>query len=402
MDQQGKTRLAIVSTHPIQYYAPLFRLLAAEPLITLKVFYTWSQSKEGPKYDVDFDRTFEWDIPLLEGYEYEFVQNISKNPGPTHFGGMDNPDLNAKISSWNPNVLLVFGWNFKSHLSCMRRFHGKIKVWFRGDSTLLDERPGIRKILRRLFLNWVYGHVDEALYVGESNKAYFRAHGLNETQLKWVPHAIDNDRFSRNDSAYEAESRIWRSQLGISEDDLVLIFAGKLEPKKDPGFMLRLASNISSPKLKLVIVGNGRLENELKQKAAGDSRILFLDFQNQQKMPVVYRLGDLFVLPSKGPGESWGLAVNEAMACGRAAIVSRRSGCAPDLIDQGQTGWSFEPGDSGDMQIAALIQKILADRSVISNVGASAFQKIKEYSYPVAIKKIDQLIGEARFAGNNN
>ncbi|MFI5155832.1 MAG: glycosyltransferase family 4 protein [Chitinophagales bacterium] len=395
MEQQSKTRIAIVTTHPIQYYAPMFRLLAAEPAIELMVFYTWSQSKEGPKYDVDFDRTFEWDIPLLEGYEYEFVENVSKNPGPTHFGGMNNPALNEKIASWKPDTLLVFGWNFKSHLSCMRKFHGKVKIWFRGDSTLLDEKPGFRKIMRRIFLNWVYGHVDQALYVGENNKKYFLAHGLKVDQLKWVPHAIDNHRFSRDESKFELEAKNCRKQLGIADDDLVLIFAGKLEPKKDPEFMLRLAEIISSGNLKFIIIGNGRLENELKQKASHDSRIIFLDFQNQQKMPIVYRLGDIFVLPSKGPGESWGLAVNEAMACKRPVIASTKVGCTPDLIEQGQTGWSFEPGESGDLQIAALLQKILADRSVIRAAGGSACQKIQEYSYAVAIAKIGQLIREA-------
>ena len=98
------------------------------------------------------------------------------------------------------------------------------------------------------------------------------------------------------------------------------------------------------PRLKLVIVGNGKLENELKTKARGDKRLIFLDFQNQQKMPVVYRLCDIFVLPSVGPGESWGLAVNEAMACKRPVIVSEKCGCAPDLVKENINGWVFKPG----------------------------------------------------------
>ncbi len=78
-------RLAVVTTHPIQYYAPLFRLLAKEPGIELKVFYTWSQSQQGAKYDIDFGKMIEWDIPLLDGYSYEFVNNVAKDPGLTSF-----------------------------------------------------------------------------------------------------------------------------------------------------------------------------------------------------------------------------------------------------------------------------------------------------------------------------
>ena len=166
-------RLAIVTTHPIQYYAPLFRLLTKEPGMELKIFYTWSQTQKGPKYDTDFGKMIEWDIPLLDGYSYEFVENVAADPGVHHFRGIDNPALNNKITEWGPDFLLVIGWNFKSHLSCMRYFKGKIPVLFRGDSTLLDEKPGLKKILRRIFLKWIYRHADYALYVGKNNHDYF-------------------------------------------------------------------------------------------------------------------------------------------------------------------------------------------------------------------------------------
>jgi glycosyltransferase involved in cell wall biosynthesis len=384
-------RLAIVTTHPIQYYAPLFRLLAKEPGMDLKVFYTWSQTKEGPKYDTDFGKMIEWDIPLLDGYPYEFVENVAKDPGVHHFRGIDNPTLNNKITEWVPDFLIVIGWNFKTHLSSMRHFKGKIPVIFRGDSTLLDEKPGVKKVLRRLFLKWVYSNADYALYVGKNNQDYFRKHGLKELQLFWMPHAIDNQRFHGHPE-YDQEAGEWRKELGINPDDLVLLFAGKLEPKKDPEFMLRLARNIPDPRLKLIVVGNGRMEDELKRASNQDERIKFLDFQNQQKMPLVYRLSDIFVLPSTGPGESWGLAVNEAMACERPVIVSSKCGCAPDLTDENRTGWVFEPGTEGDLKIENLLKNILEKRTNLQNMGEQAWQKLQEFSYTSAINKLNRFL----------
>jgi glycosyltransferase involved in cell wall biosynthesis len=395
-----KIRLAIVTTHPIQYNAPLFRLLAKEPAIELKVFYTWSQSQHGAKYDRDFGKMIEWDIPLLDGYQFEFVNNLSKDPGVHHFNGIRNPDLNIIVRAWKPDFLLVIGWNFRSHLSCMRYFKGRIPILFKGDSTLLDERPGIRKILRRVFLSWVYRKVDYALYVGKNNRDYFYQHGLMDNQLSWVPAAIDNERFY-GPKDYEEKAKQWRKELGITDNDLVILFAGKLEPKKDPDFILRLAQNIQYPGLKFVIVGNGKMEDELKIKASGDNRIIFLDFQNQQKMPLVYRLGDIFVLPSVGPGETWGLAVNEAMACKRPVIVSDKCGCAPDLVDEKITGWIFEPGEHGEWKIKELIQKILGDRTILDNMGIQAWHKLQPYSYPVAIEKIRQLLGNVPAASES-
>ena len=81
------------------------------------------------------------------------------------------------------------------------------------------------------------------------------------------------------------------------------------------------------------MVGGGELTAEVNSLAASDpTRFRVLPFQNQSRMPVVYRLGDLFILPSKF-GETWGLAVNEALACGRPVLVSDRVGSGHDVID---------------------------------------------------------------------
>jgi glycosyltransferase involved in cell wall biosynthesis len=384
-------RLAIVTTHPIQYYAPLFRLLAKSPELELKVFYTWSQSGSGAKFDVDFGKMVEWDIPLLDGYDYAFVPNAAKDPGLHHFNGIRNPVLIPDIKKWKADILLVIGWNFRSHLACMRYFKGRIPVLFRGDSTLLDEKPGLKRKLRRIFLKWVYTKVDYALYVGKNNHDYFHIHGLREDQLLWIPHTVDNERF-KGSGGLEQEARAWQKDLGINDDDLVLLFAGKLEPKKDPEFMIRLANEIPDPRLKLIIAGNGKLEAELKRKASADKRLIFLDFQNQQKMPVVYRLCDIFVLPSVGPGETWGLAVNEAMACKRPVIVSAKCGCAPDLVKEKITGWVFEPGSVGDFKIKAAVEYLLNDRSVLHSMGEQAWQRLQPYSYTVVVERMGQLL----------
>lgn len=132
-------KLAIVTTHPIQYYAPWFRLMSQRNVINLKVFYTWSQAKEKVK-DKTFGQDISWDIPLLKGYEFEFIENISTNPGSHHFRGIICPDLIPAIKKYNPDAILIFGWNFVSHLKVMRYFKNKIPIWFRGDSTLLDDK----------------------------------------------------------------------------------------------------------------------------------------------------------------------------------------------------------------------------------------------------------------------
>lgn len=336
--------LAIVTTHPIQYNAPWFKMLASQPGINLKVFYTWEQANNNHKYDPGFGKVVSWDIPLLEGYDYTFVRNISDNPGSHHYKGIVNPTLNKEIQDWGADAILVFGWPFKSHLACMKYFKGKVPVLFRGDSTLLDEQPGVKQFMRRLFLRYVYSYVDYALYVGSNNKRYFLAHGLKEKQLIYIPHAIDNSRFNCNVEEYRTKASALKEKLGIGVDEFVVLFAGKFNTKKNPFFMLRLAEKLQDKSFRFLLVGNGELEERLKKEAV-DDRVVFLDFQNQTTMPVVYYMANVFVLPSVGPGETWGLAINEALACNKQVIATTKVGGAVDLIKNNENGLVVEPND---------------------------------------------------------
>lgn len=342
-------KLAIITSHPIQYNAPLFRLLTERGKIDVTVFYTWGQTKDGLVYDPDFKKTFKWDIPLLEGYHSVFVENISTHPGAGHFSGIKNKDLIPQIDAYDPDTLLVIGWSFQSHLQVLRHYKGRKKILFRGDSNLLDEASGfsIKKSIRRLALKWVLKHIDIALYTGEDNRQYYIKHGIDQKQLVYAPNAVENQRFAEGEDEALIQAKAWRCELGIPDSARVFLFAGKLEPKKDPLLLIKAFQEIQCTDIRLLLVGNGVLETEAKQLAANDKRILFLDFQNQQQMPVVYRLGDVFVLPSKGPGETWGLSVNEAMACGRPVIVSDRCGCAKELVRE--NGKVFQANDQEDL-----------------------------------------------------
>ncbi|WP_251965672.1 glycosyltransferase family 4 protein [Salinibacter ruber] len=368
-------RLAVVTTHPVQYYAPLFRRVAGHEGVDLKVFYGWTGSTDA-SYDPGFEQEVEWDLPLLEGYNHTFVPNEADEPGTHHFRGLINPTLPEKVERWGADAVLVFGWGWQSHLRVLRHFSGTIPVLFRGDSTLIDERKGPRRWVRRAGLWWVYRHVDHALYVGQRNRAYFEAHGLTDDQLTWAPHAIDNGRFAEVPDADEGAQR-WRNDIGIPEDAPVALFAGKLEAKKAPDVLLDAFLQLEDEQVHLVLVGSGPMEDELRGCGNGHPRVHFLGFQNQSRMPVVYRLGDVFVLPSRGPGETWGLAVNEAMACGRPVVVSSNVGCAPDLVDE-TNGAVVPPDDAGALRDA--LKDVLSDSEKQRRMGECSAERIQNWS----------------------
>ncbi|WP_207532706.1 glycosyltransferase family 4 protein [Desertivirga arenae] len=372
-------RLAIVSTHPIQYYAPVFALLAKR--VDLKVFYTWGEKSTQAKYDPGFGKVVKWDLPLLEGYDYQFLENSSANPGSHHYKGIQNPFIIEQITRFEPHAILVFGWAYSSHLKVLRHFCGKVEVWFRGDSNLIDGQKGLKAVLREIFLRFVYSKIDKAFFVGSANKEYFLRYGIKEQQLIFAPHAIDNHRF---EIGRDKEVYVLKEKMGIKDDEVVILFAGKLEPKKDPELLLQAFMLLNRPNTHLLFVGNGILEKKLKKISDewctrnNNSRISFLDFQNQQMMPVVYQVSDLFCLPSKGPGETWGLAVNEAMASGKAVLVSSKVGCAMDLVHK-ENGAVFKSGDLMDLKDK--LDTLCRSKSNLLKMGMSSRVLVQSWSF---------------------
>ncbi|MDN3548744.1 glycosyltransferase family 4 protein [Mucilaginibacter aquaedulcis] len=380
-------RLAIVTTHPIQYYAPLFRLLQERKRISIRVFY--SAGNYGDQfYDPGFGQHIRWDIPLLDGYEYEWAENNASKPGTHHFRGIITPSLPAQITSWQPNALLVIGWAFQSHLQTLRHFSGKLPIYFRGDSTLLDEDKNLKEKLKYLLLRRIYRHVDHAFYVGTANKAYFQKYGFKDEQLSFTPHAVDNERFSLKRLE---EARQLRTQLNIPEEAIVILFSGKFEEKKSPILLLQAYLESSVRGTHLLFCGAGKLESKLRHLANGHPHIHFLPFQTQSFMPVIYNCCDLFCLPSGGPEESWGLAVNEAMAVGKAVLVSDKTGCATDLVSS-KNGAIFSSNNR--KALAQQLKMMTPSLEFLRNLGRNSQKIIQDWNFTAIAVEIERKLIE--------
>ncbi len=382
-------KLAVVVSHPIQYYAPVFRALASSKLIDLRVFYTWSQAADAQLFDVGFGTVLAWDIPLMEGYAYQFVANVAERPGTEHFGGFKNPTLLSEIEAWGADAVLVYGWCHHSHLRALRYFKGRIPVLFRGDSTLLDRRVWWRNALRRGFLWWVYRHVDVAIAVGSNGSEYFAWCGVPRSRIAVAPHSVDTVRFGANSAVDQQRAEEWRLSLGIKPDAVVFLYAGKFQHVKNPGLLLDAFNSLPPGPQQLVYLGSGELESELKARAGARTHVHFLPFQNQSVMPTVYRLADAFVLPSRS--ETWGLALNEAMASGRAIIASSKVGGARDLIQQGENGWIFESGD-GTALAAVLRAAVDLGRDGLNTMGMIGQARSPRWSTEESARRIGQAV----------
>lgn len=368
-------RLAIITTHPIQYNAPLFQLLHQRGNISVHVFYTWGQSQNAV-YDERFGVERSWDVPLLEGYEHEFVINTSSKPDSNRFRGIINPGFKKYLKEKNFDAVFVYRWSVWSHLQLMLANWGRTKLWFRGDSHLQASNANFLKaIFKKLLLRVVYRNVDSVFYAGIMNKNYFRNYGVTDSRLVYMPHAVDNKRFGVDAGEHKQKAEEERRSLGITDDAVVFLYAGKFYDVKNLPLLINAFSKLKGDQYRLLLFGSGVLEHQLKKMATNDDRILFRPFQNQSAMPWAYRIGDVYMLPSKS--ETWGLGVNEAMACGLPAIVSSACGCAPELIINNQTGFTFQ--NNSEVDLLEQLQKF-SSRAIAKQLGEQAQQYIQQFS----------------------
>lgn len=372
-------RLAIVLSHPVQYYSPWFRWLRAHTPLEFRVFYLW-QFGVTPQRDPQFGATFQWDVDLLAGYDHEFVPNVARDPGTHHFGGLDNPALTARLAAWRPDGVLLFGYNWRSHQRVVwwARRHG-VPLLFRGDSHLLGRAR--LPLLRRLLLRFLYRQFAAFVYVGAANRDYFRALGVPDARLFFAPHAVNAEHFNPADPVARAAADKLRTELGLTGKRVVL-FAGKFSAAKQPGALLEAFLASATPADALVFVGDGAEKDRLTALAATrpDAHVRFLPFANQSEMPARYLLADIFVLPSRGHYETWGLAVNEAMHLGVPCLVSDLVGCQRDLVTAGETGWVFAAEDPAALA-ATLRAALRTPPEEMRRLGRNALAIAGRYTY---------------------
>lgn len=373
-----KIRIAYVVSHPIQYQAPLLRLLAKQTDIEFKVFF-FDRTTAGPYEDSGFNQAIEWDVPLLHGYANE---TLSESKG---LGGIWHRDVEERLCSGDFEIIWVHGHNHPTFFRIIRTARRqRIKVLMRGESHPCIVHPNpIRRSMREMVLKWCFPQCSAFLYIGTRNREFYLKKGVMEEKLFEMPYAVDNDFFQQRAALARRKRQALRNSLGLQSGRPIIVFAGKLQEHKGPMDLLeayvRLSPDLrTEPHPYLLFAGSGPQQAQLEQRAqhTGFSSIRFLGFQNQTQLPALFDLCDLFVLPSRR--EPWGLVVNEAMNAGKAVVVSDVSGCAPDLVSE-DNGWLFRAGDVDSLH--GVLSTALRDVKRLERMGKCSLDRISRYSY---------------------
>ncbi len=195
----------------------------------------------------------------------------------------------------------------------------------------------VRRLLRSFYMNF------DGLFV------------LNTDQLKWLSSkkmGFDNSRL--NLTAHWVEEQFCKTnstkknEFGLEENDYVILYAGRVSNEKGVMELPEIynKAKIKIKNLKIVIVGTGPSEKELKEKLTEG---IFLGWVDHEKLPAIYSAADLLILPSKF--DTFGNVVLEALSCGLPVIAYNTKG-PKDIIEDGKNGYlAF---DSNEMMLKVI------------------------------------------------
>lgn len=385
-ETKRKVRLAYLVSHPIQYQAPLLRRIAQEPDIDLTVFFGSDFSVREYK-DQGFGVEVKWDVPLLDGYRYEFLPKI-RDIGTTTVSSPLNYGIARRLKgeSGAPrfDALWVHGYSTITAVYGMVAAKSLgIPVLLRAESWLHDRARTNRKLAAKsVYFKVVKEFVDAVLPIGTFNSIYWQHYFGPDFPMYLMPYAVDNKYFQLRSQEVQKQRDALQAELKLDPSRPVILFASKLQHRKRCADLLDaytqlLSQNLVAPEPYLVIIGDGEERASLERTVAERhlDEVRFCGFRNQSELPHFFDLASVFVLPSQH--EPWGLIVNEVMNAGRAVIVSDDVGCQPDLVRNGVEGFVYPVGDVPALTVG--LQQVLVNPETAANFGKNALKRISQW-----------------------
>jgi glycosyltransferase involved in cell wall biosynthesis len=388
-----KTRIAVVNTHPIQYFAPLYAYINTSPDIEVTALYLSDFSLRGAK-DKGFGQVVKWDIDLLSGYPYHFVGKNARRLEPTGFYSMIVPEIWSALRRGGYDVLWLHGHGIAANVIALAaaKWMG-MRVFMRSETHLLLRRMGLKAKVRRPVMSTLFSLCDAILAIGTANSEFYQAMGVPADKISLVPYTVDNERFMTRARMTPDERRAMRRRFGISDDRPAIIYVSKLMPRKHPDHLIKAAQRLAREGLSfdLVVAGSGEMGDELNRLIAigGPPHVVKPGFINQMEMPALLSACDVFVLPSED--EPWGLIVNEAMCAGLPVVIAADVGSARDLVRHGENGFAFKAGDIS--ALADHLQTLLLDPGMRVRMSQRSLQIIGEWNYESCLKGLQEAVG---------
>lgn len=341
----SRPKLAIVVSHPIQHFCPQYSSWASISTLQIKVFFA-SRHGLDAYYDKNFGKTVQWQSLTLD-FDHAFLPEAEDRPLGQK---IDCPEIVTTLEEFNPDIVLVYGYIQPLQRRAMRWAKANNKhLLLIGDSELHQVRSKLKSIIKKLWLPRVFSSVDLFLTVGDANEAYYRNYGVPDHKFIRTFFPIYTALFDQSYSDREKKRAFIRKSIGIGDDQLMVLMAGKLVSWKRQ-IDLVATSNLlqaTTDKITIVLAGSGPDSDKLQALAhkRGPGGVIFAGFVPPEDLVNYYIAADVYVHCSAKEPHS--LAISEAIYVGLPVVVSDRCGSygPSDDVRVGQNGFVYPCGD---------------------------------------------------------
>jgi len=360
----GRPRVAIVISHPVQHFCPMYREIAADGRVELLVLFV--EAGAAPKFDDQFGRVVQWQADLLDGFTFKVLAAPEKEQSRATV---------AELKEFAPDVVYVHGYA-RPYLRAAMRWakSAGAPVMMTTDGELLHPRPWYIEAIKRVVLPLTLRNVDLFLTVGDENERYFAHYGVTRERFLRVTFSIDSGYYDKTLARREEARRGVRERLGIAGDAMVVLTVGKMIPRKEQADLVKAFLELAKTghtSAVLLIAGEGELRAKLEDlaKPLGEA-VKMPGFIGVDELPEFYVASDVYAHPSMGDPHP--LAISEALYCSLPVVVSDQVGSIgpTDDVQNGKNGWVYRTGDIATL--AAILGNLIDHPEVRLKAGAES------------------------------
>ena len=379
-------KLAIITTHPIQYQIPLFKILKKFG-IEAYVFFASRHGMSLKNKDPEFLKKIKWNNEKysLSGYRSFFSKNQKRNIDDFK---LSFDEIENKLKKEKFEHILILGWN---NLHYLKSFYYalklNIKIILRVETNLKSQVNILKKIIKFIFLRFLFKNITYFLSIGKLNRQFYLSHNIHQKKIFPAPYFVDNKFFSLKITKNNIKKKF------KLEDKKIILFVGKLIDRKNPIEFLKLAKQYQTKaKYHFIIIGDGYLKKDCKNfiKKNRLKNVSLKGFVNQRELRKYYKMSDLMIVTSLY--ETWGLVINEAFCFHVPVICTSKCGAAKDLIINGKTGYTYKSGNLN--QLKNRLKSILNDKKLRKKMSLNIKNHIKKYSIVKTVESLLKIFDE--------
>jgi glycosyltransferase involved in cell wall biosynthesis len=376
------TRRLVILTEIISpYRIPLFNQLARCNGIELRVIFLAETDPELRQWKVYKDE-IQFSYEVLPAWRAHFSgHNVLLNRG-----------MGRALAAASPDAIVCGGYNYLASwqaLSWARNRDIPFLLWSESHTDGSQRLRPVVEFLKAEFIRKCTGFI----VPGRAACEYLRQHGIKDEMIFTAPNAVDNDFFSARAAEARKNAATLRKKLNLPER--YFLFAGRLVREKGVFELLSAYAKLDEPvrrQVGLVFVGDGASRSDLEEQAAtsmSSGVIRFAGFAHREQLADYYGLAEMLILPTYS--DTWGLVVNEAMACGLPVILSPAAGCAVDLVREGWNGLLTPPRDASSL--ATAMDTLARQSDLCATMAANSAQLISMYSPQEWARGIARVVG---------